>query len=228
MKTLLFFLLILSYQLRAQSELAVSIPRDSLKPIQSELTTNYYGRYGNAIQTQYVYDGLDVRHAKDLGKYITASGDLTAIREFNSYMSGRHAGGWLIAAGTASAITGLIMMASNGPGSDGKFITQQPITCPTGYVCGGTAFGSKTGTGGIVGYQPVEDTPRKNSFYAGGSLMMLGALVIGAGWLMQLPGKHVRRAVQHYNKSLQQRGVSWEMTPYSTVSHSGLGLVGRF
>ncbi len=227
MKTLFIFLLALSYQAQGQSDFFTTTQRDTLRPIQSEVTTGY-GRYGATAKTQYMYDGLDVRHAKDLGKYIIASGDADAIHEFSAYMSGRHAGGWLIAAGVGSTLTGLIMMASNGPGSDGKFTTQQTITCPTGYACAGTAFGSKTVYGGGVGYQTVEDTPRKNAYYAGSSIIILGAMVLGAGWLMQLPGKHVRRAVQYYNKSLKQQGVSWKMTPYSTVSHSGIGLVGRF
>ena len=173
-----------------------------------------------------MYDGLDIK-AKNLAPYIMASGDPTAIHEFTAYMNSRHAGGWLIAGGVTSVLIGAIIMGSNGPGSDGKFTIQQPYVCPTGYACGsssGTVYG-----GQIAGYQPVTDTQRKNTYNIGGVMLLSGAILAGIGWGMQLPGQHLRRAVQYYNRSLkQQQGISWQLKPYATYSNSGVGLVGQF
>lgn len=216
--TLLLLILTVSYQLRAQSGFFIPTQSDTLKPIQLELTPSY-NRYGKIVRVRYRYDGLDIQHAKDLGKYIMASGDATAMQEFDKYLSGRKAGGWLIATGISTALAGFILQASNRPSADDTFVTRQPVASTPGVIIYG---------GTNSGYINVEDTQRKNSYYGGMTMGILGALVLGAGMLMKLPGKHVRRAVQYYNKSLQQRGVSWQMTPYSTVSHTGIGLVGRF
>ncbi|GAB2522674.1 hypothetical protein GCM10027085_11150 [Spirosoma aerophilum] len=175
-----------------------------------------------------MYDGLDVRHAKDLGQYILASGDRDAIREFKSYISSRHTGGWLIAGGVTWAIIGAIVMGSNGPGSDGKFTTQQPYYCPTGYACGGTGISGTVYGGQIAGYQTVTDMNRQNMHAKGGVFMLGGAILAGIGWGLTMPGAHLRRSVQLYNRSLKQQGISWRVTPYSSGSNSGIGLIGRF
>jgi hypothetical protein len=229
MKTLLFLLLLSSFSLSAQPPVVLSPVRsDTLKLIESELQPGYYGRYGQTVRSQYIYDGLDIK-AKNLAPYIMASGDPMAIREFQSYLNSRHTGGWLIAGGIASAIVGAIIMGSNGPGSDGKFTTKQAIVCPTGYACGSSTTGGGLVYGGqIAGYQTVIDTKRQNTYGAGGATLLAGALLAGIGWCMQLPGQHVRRSVQYYNKVLRQRGVSWQVKPYSLFSNSGVGLVGRF
>ncbi|GAB3539361.1 hypothetical protein [Spirosoma fluminis] len=229
MKTILFPLLLVSFKLLAQSPVVPSlIQSDTLKLIESELQPGYYNRYGQTVRSQYMYDGLDIK-AKNLKPYIMASGDPVAIREFQSYMNGRHTGGWLIAGGITSAIIGAIIMGSNGPNSNGKFIVQQPIVCPPGYACGGSATGGKLVYGGqIAGYQDVIDTKRQNTYAGGGITLISGAILAGIGWCMQIPGPHVRRAVQHYNRTLKQRGVSWQVKPYSSFSNSGVGLVGRF
>ncbi len=211
----------------AQADTLKPVRRDTLKLIENEMTTGY-GRYGANVQTRYIYDGLDVKHAKDLGQYIRASGDPHAIQEFNAYIGHRHTGGWLITGGITSAIIGGIIMASNGPGEDGKFTTQQPFVCPPGYACGGTGISGTVYGGQVAGYQTVTDTQRKNTYSAGGVMLLGGAILAGIGWCMQLPGQHVRRAVQYYNRALKQRGVSWKLSPYSSYSNAGVGLVGRF
>ena len=226
MKTLLILLLVCPLLTWAQVDLSAPVRSEDLKPIQSDLVPGYYGgRYGRSVRTQYTYDGLDIK-PKALGQYILASGDPDAIREFNAYVSGRHAGGWLIGGGVATMIVGVAIMGSNGPNSDGKFTTQQPYVCPMGQVCGGS-LGTVYG-GQVAGYQTVYDTKRANANVAGGVTLLVGAIATGIGWGMQYPGQHARRAVQYYNRSLNQRGISWQLTPYSNLSNSGIGLVGRF
>ncbi len=227
MRHLLFILLLCPLSLWAQVDSLAPVRASTLKPIESELLPAYHGRYGTSVRTQYTYDGLDVRHKKDLGQYIMASGDPDAIREFNAYLSSRHTGGWLIAGGIVTAVIGTAIMGSNGPGSDGKFTTQQPIYCPTGSYCGTTASGTIYG-GQIAGYVPATDTKRQNAFGTGGALLLGGAILAGIGWGMNLPGPHLRRSVQYYNRALRQQGISWRLTPYSTFSNLGAGLVGRF
>ena len=230
MKTLFILLLCCPFQLWAQADTLVPALKENLKPIENDLLPAYYGgRYGNHVRTQYVYDGLDVRHPKDLGQYIYASGDPDAIREFDKYIGSRHAGGWLIAAGITSALIGGIIMGSNGPGADGKFTIKQPYICPAGYACGGSATGGGTVYGGqIAGYQTVTDTHRQSVYATGGVMFLGGVILAGIGWGMNIPGQHMRHAVQYYNRALKQRGISWRLSPYSTWSNSGVGLVGRF
>ena len=181
----------------------------------------------SGVKTQYIYNGLDIR-AKDLGQYIIASGDANAIREYKTYLNSRQTGGWLIAAGLLTAVIGAPIMLSNRPNAGGKFITQQPYVCPTGYACGGTATNGKLVYGGQVAfYQDVTDTQRKSAFNTGSALLLGGAILAGIGWGLNLPGRHVRRSVQYYNRALRERGISWRLTPYSSGSASGVGLVGR-
>ena len=203
---------------------------DTLRPIENDLLpANYWNGYGwqSGVKTQYIYNGLDIR-AKDLGQYIIASGDADATRQYNAYLNSRQAGGWLIAGGLLTAVIGAPIMLSNGPGSDGKFTTQQPYICPTGYACGGTATNGKLVYGGqVVFYQDVTDTQRKNAFNTGSALLLGGAILAGIGWGLKIPGRHVRRSVQYYNRALKERGISWRLTPYSSGNASGVGLVGR-
>ncbi|MVM40106.1 hypothetical protein GO730_24930 [Spirosoma sp. HMF3257] len=228
MKKFLLLLVLGPLQVWAQQDRIIPPPisAENLKPIESDLVPSYNGRYGQRVRTQYIYDGLDVRHAKDLGPYIMASGNPDAIREFNSYIASRHTGGWLIAGGITSAIVGAIIMGSNGSGNNGKFTTQQPFYCPVGNVCGGTS-GTVYG-GQIAGYQTVVDTHKQNTYAAGGITLIGGAILAGIGFGMNIPGSHVRRAVQYYNRALKQQGISWQLTPYSSLSSSGVGLVGKF
>lgn len=227
MKTLRLILLLCPYYLWAQQvTLPPPISAENLKPIETELIPYYNGRYGQQIKTQYIYDGLDIRHAKELGQYIYASGNPDAIREFDRYISSRHTGGWLIAGGLTSAIVGVIIMGSNGPGANGKFTMQQPYVCPTGYICSGSV-GTVYG-GQIAGYQTTTDTQRRNTYATGGILLLGGAILAGIGWGLHRPGQHVRRSVQYYNRALKQQGVSWQFSPYSYWSNAGVGLVGRF
>lgn len=227
MKTLLLLLFLCPLSVWAQQDrIPPPVQGENLKPIESDLVPSYNGRYGQQVKTQYMYDGLDVRRAKDLGQYIYASGDPDAIHEFNAYISSRKAGGWLIAGGITSVLVGAIIMGSNGPGSDGKFTLQQPYICPKGYACGGS--GGVVYGGHIAGYQTMTDTQRKNTYAAGGLTLLGGMLMVGIGWGLNMPGSHLRRSVQYYNRAVKQRGISWQLTPYSSPANSGVGLVGRF
>ncbi|WP_338874227.1 hypothetical protein WBJ53_01220 [Spirosoma sp. SC4-14] len=218
MKNLILLLLVCSTPVWAQIDLLQSTSADTLKPIGSDLIPGY-GRY-NQVRTRYTYDGIDIRHAKDLGPYIMASGDPMAIREFQSYISSRHTGGWLIAGGIATAIVGGVVMSSNAPGSNG-FYTTQYFQCPTGQYCG-------TPVGGTYPTIQVPDVQRKHAFNTGSALLLSGSLLAGIGWGLCMPGPHIRRSVQYYNRALKQRGISWQMTPYSSLNSSGVGLLGKF
>ncbi|GAB4026088.1 hypothetical protein [Spirosoma koreense] len=230
MKTLLTIFFVYPLTLWAQIDTTHVIRPQTLKPIESEFIPGHsYSRYGGSARTQYIYDGLDVRHPKDLAPYILASGDPNAIGELNKYLNSRQTGNWLIAGGVVTAIVGGIIMGSNGPGSDGKFTMQQPYVCPTGYACGGNATAGTLVYGGqIAGYQTVTDTRRQNAFGAGGATLLGGVIMAGVGWGMHLPGQHFRRAVQYYNRSLKQQGISWHVSPYATFGNSGLGVIGHF
>lgn len=199
-----------------------STQQSDLKPIGSDLLptnqwTGYYWQSG--VKLQYTYDGLDIR-AKDLGQYILASDDANAIRAYNAYIGSRQAGGWLIAGGVLTAVIGAPIMLSNRPNSNGKFETTQPFVCPSGMYCG-------TPVGGGRQMVTVPDAQRRRSYYAGSMLFMGGAILAGIGWGLNLPGQNLRRSVQYYNRTLRERGVSWRLTPYSTGSPAGIGLVGR-
>ena len=227
MKNLLLILLLCPFGgLRAQIDSLSPYRKENLKPIESDLLPGYYGRYGTGVRTQYTYDGLDVKRAMDLRPYIMASGDPAAIHEFNAYLTNRKTGGWLIAGGLTSMLIGGIIMGSNGPGSDGNFTVQQPYVCPSGYICGGS-LGTVYG-GQVAGYQTSTDTQRRNTYSAGGVTLLGGAILAGIGFCLNRPGQHVRHAVQYYNRALKQRNVSWQLKPYSSISASGVGLVGRF
>lgn len=207
----------------------LSAQPDTLKPIDSDLLpSNYWnGNYWQSgTQVQYTYDGLDVR-PKELGQYILASGDANAIREYNAYVSRRQTGGWLLAGGILGMVIGTPIMLSNRPGSDGKFTTQQPYVCPTGYACGSTT-GQMVYGGQVAGYQTVPDTKRAKASAVGFITLLGGGILTTIGWSLQRPDKHLRRSVQYYNRALRERGVSWQLTPYSSWSSSGVGLVGRF
>ena len=186
-----------------------------LKPIEHDLVPAYNGRYGRNVRTQYVYDGLDVRHPMELQKYIMASGDANAIQEFQKYVANRHTGTALVVTGIVAMVTGATINLSNRPYSDGTFYTQQPYQCPTGYICGGSST------------IRVYDTKRANANGIGGLTLLAGGILTGIGWGMRIPGGHVRRAVQYYNRSLRN-GLSLRIEPYTSYSSSGLGLVGRF
>ena len=191
---------------------------DTLRPIDSDLLPATYwdgNMMQSGVKTQYTYDGLDIR-AKDLGQYIIASGDANAVREYKTYLNSRQAGGWLIAAGVITAVIGAPIMLSNRPGKGGEFMTTQSLPCSSpGFYCIGD------------GMIDVPDTQRRRSYYAGSALFLGGAVLAGIGWGLKIPGRHVRRSVQYYNRALRERGISWRLTPYATGSASGLGLVGR-
>ncbi|MEZ0612058.1 hypothetical protein ACAW74_26345 [Fibrella sp. WM1] len=227
MNRLCLLLLLMPSLLFAQPDSVQTLRRQDLKPIETELVPGYYNRYyGPTVRPQYTYDGLDIK-TRDLVPYIQASGDPDAIREINTYISNRHTGGWLIAGGVAGMIVGTVMMASNAPGADGKFTMQQPYICPTGFACGysgGTVYGGQQ-----AGTVTVPDNQRKNVFGAGFAVLLGGGILTSVGWCLNIPGQHVRRAVQYYNRSLrQEQRVSWHLQPGTPTTAAGLTLRGRF
>lgn len=222
MKLILLLLLLSPIQLWAQADSVQTLHLENLKPIESELQPAYYGRYGTTVRSQYMYDGLDIK-AKQLAPYIMASGEPTAIQEFNKYLSNRHTGGWLIAGGIVTMIVGTAVAASNSPTS-----VQQAIVCPTGYACGGSS-GQMVFGGAVIGYQKVRDSGRETAVGVGFSTLIVGGVLATWGWMLQYPSNHVRKAVQFYNRALRQRqGISWQLQPYSSYSSAGIGLTGRF
>lgn len=218
MKKLLFFLLLSPFQLWAQAYVTRPVDKETLKPISSDLIPGYgYSRHGGWSKTQYMYDGLDVRHPKDLGQYIYASGDPDAIREFKNYITSRHAGGWLIAGGILTAGIGLGVALANdhsGEATLGPYYSTATVT-PNGTVCGGYC-------------NSVPDRTNHTAVKAGVTTMFGGLLIAALGGWMLRPGQHFRRSVQYYNRALKQQGISWQLTPYATFSNSGIGLVGKF
>ncbi|GAB3778605.1 hypothetical protein GCM10028818_27810 [Spirosoma horti] len=217
MKKLLLLLLLCPLSLWAQQDrIPTPVQGETLKLIESDLVPSYNGRYGQQVKTQYMYDGLDVRHAKELGQYILASGNPDAIHEFNAYIGSRKAGGWLIAGGIITSAIGLIVGISNDHSGEAN---KGPYSA-TGVVSNGTI---------CYGYcNPVPDRTNESAVKAGVTTCASGLLVAAIGGIMLRPGQHLRRSVQYYNRALRQRGVSWQLTPYSSLSNSGVGLVGRF
>ncbi|MVM33225.1 hypothetical protein GO755_24505 [Spirosoma sp. HMF4905] len=217
MKKVLLLLLLGPLHVWAQQDrIPPPVSAENLKPIESDLVPAYNSRYGTSMRTQYMYDGLDVRHAKDLGPYILASNNPDAIREFNSYLTSRHAGGWLIGGGLIASGVGLIVGISNdhsGEANKGPYSS-------TGVVSNGTI---------CYGYcNSVPDRTNQAAVKAGVTTLFSGLIVAAIGAYMLRPGPHLRRSVQYYNRSLKQQGISWQLTPYSSLSNSGVGLVGRF
>ncbi|CCH02191.1 hypothetical protein FAES_4191 [Fibrella aestuarina BUZ 2] len=227
MNRLCLLLLLLPSLLFAQHDSVQTLRRQDLKPIGNDLVPDYRGPYyGSTVSTQYTYDGLDII-ARHLVPYIQASGDPDAIREINAYIRNRHTGGWLIAGGVATMVVGTVMVASNAPNADGKFTTQQPYICPTGLACGysgGVVYGGQQ-----AGAVTVPDNQRKNAFGAGFAVLLGGGILTGIDWGLNLPGQHVRRAVQYYNRSLrQEQRVSWRLQPGTITTAAGLTLRSRF
>jgi len=203
MKKLLFLLLMLPLFARAQPDSPRPIRPTDLKPIGSDLVPGYYGgRYGyGGVRTRYTYDGIDVGRVTDLEKYIRASGDVDANAEYDRFIARRETGTVLVLVGTGAVIGGLIGITNARSDNNSSNPFQGPARSTTG----------PSGAGGFL-------------------VSIAGAVLIGVGWNMRLPGQHVRRAVQYYNRALkqQQPGVSWKLQPYSALTNSGVGLVGRF
>jgi hypothetical protein len=144
-----------------------------------------------------------------------ASGNPDAIREFKSYLNSRQTGSWLIAGGAIMSGVGLIMAISSDHSGEAN---QGPYS--TGTITGGSV---------CYGYcNPVPDRTNPTAVKAGVMTLFSGLLVAAVGGYMLRPGSHLRRSVQYYNRSLNQRGISWQLTPYSSLSNSGVGLIGRF
>ena len=198
MKTLFLFLFALPIGVWAQNE--------PLKPIEttSEPTYQYFGhgnRYG--LSQRYMYDGIEVGRAPDLAPYIMASGDKNAIQEFQQYARQRRLRTIMLAAGGATMLFGGIIATKS---SASRLFSGPPS--PTTF----STF--------------ANDASRR---YTNGMLTAgAGFIVVAIGALAVRPEFHLRRAIQYYNRSLKQQGVSWQFTPYSGISHSGIGLVGQF
>lgn len=222
MKTLLFMLLALPLLAQAQSDTLRSARREDLKPIGNDLIPTYYGRYGWGARPQYTYDGLDIR-PRELGPYILALGDENATREWQKYQTGRSAGVLMIIGGSITTIAGFATMGSNRPDANGNFYVARTYTLSQGVsIVGGNGQTYNTIT------VQEEDTSRKNA-YAGGVLLgMTGSILAGIGVCMQFPGRHVRRAVQYYNRALRQQGVSWRLEPTGVLMGGGLKLAATF
>ncbi len=201
MKYLLIFLLTCPLLTLAQSDSLLPVRRDTLKLIGTDLVPTSGGLYWRGNRVQYTYDGIDVRSPKDLGRYILASGNEAAIREFNGYLVNRQTGTAFVVVGSCATIGGLIMTLNANSNADS----------------GGPYRGTSRSTVNRDGL-------------AGTVISLLGSALIGAGWSMRLPGQRLRRAVQYYNQGLKQRqpGVSWKLEPYSGFNQAGIGLVGRF
>ena len=205
MKKILVLVLLSPLFAWAQDDTLKSVTPETLKPIEQDLIPGY-GRYGRGVRTQYLYDGLDVRHTMDLEKYIRASGDVDANAEFDRFKARRQSSLPLILIGSATYIGGLIGMANA--------ISSDPNPRTVTYT-------SST--------YPYTRTSTVSGRGAGGAVVALLGVCLGAwGFSLRAPGNHVRRAVQYYNRSLKQRSISWQLTPYSSITNSGVGLVGRF
>lgn len=183
----------------AQPDTLRPVSPEALRPIGTEHFPTY-GRYGGGYRTQFQYDGLDIKPT-DLKPYIMASGDPDAIANFNRYLERRQTGKVLIWLGAITATTGLVMTA----------VARSDPNSSNPWVASNTVGDGPSGAGGFV-------------------VGMLGVAVatVGLGESMPTGNKHLRRAIQHYNRSLNRRGISWQLSPYGTVRSSGLALVGRF
>ena len=207
MRLLLLLLLICPFKLWAQIDTLGPINPNALKPIESDLIPGY-GRYGRGVRTQYIYDGLDVRRVTDLEKYIRASGDVDANAEYDRFKARRQSSWPLIIVGSGAYIGGLIGMA-NAISSDPNRHTVTYTTSTYPYTR--TSSVSDRGAGGAI-------------------VALIGVGLAAWGFSLRAPGNHVRRSIQYYNRALKQRsiGVSWQLTPYSSATNSGIGLMGRF
>ena len=205
MKALLILLLIAPIELWAQDDSSRTIRISSLKLIGTDLIP-VYGRYGNGVRSRYTYDGIDIRRTTDLEKYIRASNDADANAEFSRFIARRQSSWPLIIVGSGVYIGGLIGMA-NAISSDPNRRTVT-YSSPT-YPYTRTSTVSNRGGGGAI-------------------VALIGVGLAAWGFALRAPGNHVRRSVQYYNRALKQRGISWQLSPYSAAGNSGVGLVGRF
>ncbi|GAB3268943.1 hypothetical protein GCM10027347_38670 [Larkinella harenae] len=215
MKTLYVLLLLaLPVGVWAQSE--------PLKPIEIvRYSEPVYTRIGFRphYTSRYLYDGIEVRRATELGQYILASGDPNAIREYRQFKRGRDVGTGLMIAGGATSLVGMILTAIP------KEVPGQK-TVPPGLVFQNGAW---YGNGMIFYGDPYAGAePRKEIRKSGLITLSTGLTTLLIGSLIRRPGIHFRRSVQYYNKSLRTNDVSIRLEPQWNGKHGVLGVVARF
>lgn len=213
MKAIYFLVFILPLGVLAQTE--------GLKPIQKENQTVTWGtQYGprHQSQTTYFYDGIEVRRVTELGKYILASGNPDAIREYQQFASSRRVGtGLMVVGGITSVVGTVIAFSSKGSAQsdvNSHLIRQNGLYYVNGMVYSGNPFQSQ---------QTDNRTLKRGGFVT----MASGLAVLLFGSVMHRPGLHLRRSVQYYNRALENR-VSLKLEPHWNNTNAGLGLVARF
>lgn len=200
MKTLFLLLIGLPIGGWAQTE--------PLKPIETTLEPSYqYFHHGSGygLGQRYMYDGIEVRRALDLAPYIKASGNENAIQEFQQYVRQRRVRTTMLVAGGSTMLLGGIIATTGLAGSSNAFLISPNATTIGAF----TNEARRTQTTGLL------------TAGAGFAVAAIGALALH-------PEFHLRRSIQYYNRALKQQGVSWQVTPYANISHSGIGLVARF
>ncbi|WP_018617951.1 hypothetical protein [Spirosoma luteum] len=198
MKTLFLFLIILPASVWAQTE--------PLKPIETTSEPTYqYFHHGNGygLSQRYIYDGIEVRRAPDLAPYIEASGDKNAIQEFQQYVRQRRLRTIMLVVGGSTMLLGGIITTRLG--------ASQTLTGPL----------TATSLGAFTNEARKTHTTALLTAGVGFAIAAIGALALH-------PDFHLRRSIQYYNRSLKQQGVSWQVMPYSSISHSGIGLMAQF
>lgn len=194
---------------------------EPLKPIETvTYSVPLYTQYGYRPHStsNYLYDGIEVRRPTDLGKYILASGDPDAIREYRQFKSGRELGAGLLVVGSVTTLVGMIITAT-----PKETPAQNNVPKLTYYN------GLWYGNGMVYSGNPYADTEPKKQVRKGGIITMttgLSAILIGA--LVRMPGFHFRRSIQYYNKSLRTKDVSIRLEPRYDYTGAGAGLVARF
>ncbi|WP_138992985.1 hypothetical protein [Larkinella sp. C7] len=214
MKTLYVLLLAWPVGVWAQSE--------PLKPIETvTYSVPIYTQYGyrNQPSMQYLYDGIEVRRATDLGQYILASNDPNAIREYRQFKSGRELGTSLMLVGGVTSLVGIIITAN-----------PKEVQSQNGVPKGLTYYnGAWYGNGLVYLGNPYANTETKKEVRKGGLVTMTtGLSMFLIGSLIRIPGFHFRRSIQYYNKSLQTKGVSFRLEPHIDYTNAGMGVVARF
>ncbi|WP_234736308.1 hypothetical protein [Tellurirhabdus bombi] len=194
---------------------------EGLKPIQKENQTVTWGtQYGprHQSQTTYFYDGIEVRRVTELGKYILASGNPDAIREYRKFTSSRRVGTGLIVVGGVTSVIGAVITFSSNSDSR-RDIAGIPIYQNGLYYSNGMAYSRNPFS---------SQQSEKKSLNRGGIVTMASGLtVLLVGSIMHRPGLHLRRSVQYYNRALENR-VSLKLEPHWDNTNAGLGLVARF
>lgn len=182
--------------------------RESLKPIGYQELGTIIRNGGASVQRIYNYDGVDIiKPNKELPPYLLALGDSATTQAYNQYRQIRDGH-------TVASVFGLLFTA-------------------VGLSVGGSYLHAVREQQNAQ-YQSSHSPSRQDQpTYRGRGItalgiILLGGILCGVGSSSYKVNQSLHRAVQTYNRTLSEQGISWHLEPYSGNAQAGISLVGQF